>query len=164
MQIRFNDYFIAHRESIGNGTTTPSSSNIHYDNPRFLCYDVPRSSIRSRQNSESMSTLGGSVAEIKNPVYAAKRRYDCAGTHYHHPHKYCGWQPYGSPRDYRLVASNLVTKNQISPLLISDKQRPAKISLFMLFSSSGGVVGFNYYSHSGNLVRHAARLRLGRLH
>ena len=60
---------------LDNGTTTPtSSSNFHYDNPRFLCYDVPRSSIRSRQNSESMSTLGGSPAEIKNPVYVTKRR------------------------------------------------------------------------------------------
>ncbi len=63
------------RESIENGTTTPSSSNFHYDNPRFLCYDVPRTSIRSRQNSESMSTIA-SLAEIKNPIYAAaKKRY-----------------------------------------------------------------------------------------
>lgn len=74
------------KESIENGTTTPSSSNYHYDNPRFLCYDVPRTSIRSRQNSESMSTIA-SLAEIKNPIYAAAKKslQDYNDSPYHLP-------------------------------------------------------------------------------
>lgn len=54
-----------------NGVQTPSSVG-YYDNPRMLCYDVPRSSVRSRQGSESLSTLD---VEVKNPVYTTKKKY-----------------------------------------------------------------------------------------
>lgn len=66
--------FVHDRELVENGTTTPSSVSFHYDNPRPLFYDVPRSSIRSRHGSGgSLSTIGSNV-EVKNPAYQTKKR------------------------------------------------------------------------------------------
>lgn len=58
------------------GSDTPKSTmSFLYDNPRPLCYDVPRASIKSRPGSEGGSSdLLTGTFEIKNPLYSLKRK------------------------------------------------------------------------------------------